>query len=73
MIHPLVIFYLSMCFSFTGIDDTWKYVLVYLCVFGVTIALSWVSYTYFEKRFLELKEKYTKVKSAGSKNFSERS
>jgi len=42
-----------------------NYIIVYFSVFAATIIVSYVSYHYFEKRFLDLKEKYSTIKSAG--------
>lgn len=65
VIHPLVIFYLSKLMFFSN-QSVLHYIIVYCCVFGGTILLSYLSYTYFEKRFLDLKDKYTTIRSSGS-------
>lgn len=63
VIHPLVIFYLAKAISFSDKDNYFNYVVVYGAVFAATLALSYLSYRFFERRFLVLKEKYAVVKS----------
>lgn len=65
VIHPLITFYLSKILIAPDDANVWNYLTVYLAVFASTIAVSYVSYHYFEKRFLDMKEKYSIIKSAG--------
>jgi peptidoglycan/LPS O-acetylase OafA/YrhL len=65
VIHPLITFYLSKIIVVTDRNDVLNYIIVYFSVFAATIIVSYVSYHYFEKRFLDLKEKYSTIKSAG--------
>jgi len=58
VIHPLVIFYLSRIIKFSSMDFTLGYVLVYFSVFSVTIFVAFLTFEFFEKRFLLLKVKY---------------
>lgn len=67
VIHPLLILYLSKLIHFTDRTNMTSHLIVYLLVFISTILISYLSYEYFEKRFLLIKEKYTSIKSSGSK------
>jgi peptidoglycan/LPS O-acetylase OafA/YrhL len=58
VIHPLVIFYLSRIIRFSSEAFTLDYVLVYFSVFSITILLAFLSFEFFEKKFLLLKVKY---------------
>lgn len=71
VIHPLVIFIMAeYIFPHFNTEGTVKYIVVYSSGFCITIFISWLSYTYFEKYFLKLKEKVTAVRSSGTKYFS---
>lgn len=63
VIHPLVIFYLSKIISFEEATSVLNYLVVYACVFTTTILFAYLSYNFFEKRFLRLKEKYSTISS----------
>ena len=63
VIHPLIIFYLSKIIFFSNKTGVLDYMLVYFLVFATTIAISYISYHYFEKRFLNMKDKYSTIKS----------
>lgn len=67
VIHPIIIFYISKIIHFTDKTNIYNYVLVYCLVFFTTILLSYLSYEYFEKRFLSLKLKFTTINSTNSK------
>lgn len=70
VIHPLVIFIMhKYLFSHLNTEGAFKYILVYTGAFSLTIFCSWLSYEFFEKHFLRLKEKVTAVKSSGTKYF----
>jgi peptidoglycan/LPS O-acetylase OafA/YrhL len=64
VIHPLVIFYLAKMISFPDKASYLQYGAVYVIVFAVTLFISYLSYRFFEKRFLVLKEKYVVVQSS---------
>lgn len=71
VIHPLIIFTMyTYLFPHVNIEGMARYILVYSSGFLLTIFVSWLSYTYFEKYFLKLKEKVTAVRSSGTKYFS---
>jgi peptidoglycan/LPS O-acetylase OafA/YrhL len=63
VLHPLIIFYISKVLTFSD-KSVFSYLLVYVSVFTATILLAYLSYTFFEKRFLLLKER----KYAGVQN-----
>jgi len=63
MIHPLVLFYLAKVISLTDAGNLLNYLGVYGAVFGTTILVAHLSYRYFEKPFLRMKDRYSAVKS----------
>jgi peptidoglycan/LPS O-acetylase OafA/YrhL len=65
IIHPMVLFGISLLVKHRQFSFYSKYIIVYVGGFGVTILLAYLSYEYFEKRILQLKRKYTIVKSSG--------
>jgi len=67
VIHPLIIFFAGKLLKEMAIPDLPKYVLVYVVVTCVTILLSWLSYEYFEKRFLKIKMKFTTIASSNTR------
>ena len=66
VIHPLVIFLFYKILGHLS-DSLLNYVLVYVLVTVTTILISYLSYEYFEKRFLKLKLKYTTIKSSSTR------
>jgi peptidoglycan/LPS O-acetylase OafA/YrhL len=68
VIHPLIIFYLSRFMQFSDKSNMVSHIIVYCCVFFTTIAVAYLSYEYWEKPFLVMKDKFTVVKSSASKN-----
>ncbi len=62
--HPLLIFLLAKLIAPLRLPLPLKYALVLLSVVGGTIAVAWLSYTYFEHYFLKLKERFTVIKSS---------
>lgn len=66
IIHPLVILILSKMFIHLEINRFVKYPLVYLSVIGVSVLISWLSYTYFESIFLRLKKTFAIVNSSSN-------
>ena len=63
MVHQLVIFYTAMFIGQIQLEPIFKYLLIYTTVLGGTIFFAYLSYEFFEKRFLILKDKYSFVKS----------
>ncbi len=71
VIHPLVIFYLSKAITFSNKTNKYfNYLFVYFSVFLTTIILAYLSYEFFEKRFLFLKERYSTIRSSGTMHYS---
>ncbi len=64
VIHPLILFYLSKLIILSDKTAIFNYLLVYFSVFTTTIILAYLSYEFFEKRFLSLKEKYSTIQSS---------
>jgi peptidoglycan/LPS O-acetylase OafA/YrhL len=71
VMHPLMIFYLAQVINFSNAQNVFSYVLVYGAVFTSTILISYLSYYFFEHRFLILKEKYSTVKTAAAIDYSQ--
>ena len=65
VIHPLVIFGMQRCGGWMRqLAPTFRYVLVYGGVMASTIGLAASSYEFYEKRFLNLKERFSTVKTS---------
>jgi peptidoglycan/LPS O-acetylase OafA/YrhL len=67
VIHPLVIFLLSKAIGKFQSDSIFNYVVLYSAAIGATIALAYISYTFYEQPFLRLKKKYSTVHSSSTK------
>lgn len=67
IIHPLLIFFSSKIISEIHIERTSKYFIVYSFILGITILCSHLSYYYFEKYFMNLKNKFSIVKSSATR------
>ena len=68
VIHPLIIFFSAMLLKDINLPTVIKYIVAYAFVVGATIFLSWLSYEYFEKRFLKIKARFTAVASSNTRN-----
>lgn len=66
VVHQLIIFYYAKFLSMFNIQPLHKYPLVYGGVLALTILVAYISYEYFEKVFLRIKERYMVVKSTNS-------
>jgi peptidoglycan/LPS O-acetylase OafA/YrhL len=66
VIHPLIIFYFSKIFCKFSSVNIINYLLVYVSIIVFTILLAYVSYEFFEKRFLNFKKKFAVVPSSNS-------
>jgi peptidoglycan/LPS O-acetylase OafA/YrhL len=62
VIHMVLILYLSKLFGPLAVNLS-SYLLVYFTVITLTIFFAWLSYHFFEKKFLLMKEKYSIVRS----------
>ncbi len=67
VIHPLLIFLIAKVIGPLSMPDCVKYLIVYASVLSLTILVSYLSYTYFEKYFLTLKSKFVVVNSSATK------
>lgn len=63
VIHPLLIFYFSKLIGHFNTDSFIYYLFIYTLITLSTVIIAYLSYEYYEKRFLKLKSKYTTVKS----------
>lgn len=64
VIHPLLIYYLSKSLIFSDKTAIYNYIILYVTVFITTIFLAYISYFYFEKYFLNMKDRYSTIKSS---------
>lgn len=61
--HPIIIFLYSKYFG-AFINDIWyNYLIIFILIPITTIVVSYYSFNYFEKRFIKMKDKYSRVKS----------
>jgi peptidoglycan/LPS O-acetylase OafA/YrhL len=65
VIHPLIIFLYASILNSLNLNSPVKYILVYTGVLFFTIVIAYLSYEFYEKRFIKLKEKFSVVKSSG--------
>ena len=66
VIHPLIIFYFSKLLGQFNSDNLINYFLVYTFIPTTTILTAYLSYQFYEKKFLKLKLKYSTVKSTNT-------
>ncbi|RDC64108.1 acyltransferase family protein [Adhaeribacter pallidiroseus] len=67
VIHPLVIYLYAKILNIINIHSYIKFVLVYTGVLSFTIWLAYLSFTFFEKKFINLKDKFSVIKSSNIK------
>lgn len=65
--HPLIIFYLAFALNRIQTSLPVKLFLIYTSVPLATIFVAYVSYELYEKRFILLKERYSKIESTHTK------
>jgi len=70
VIHPLIIFILSALWIKIDlkIPIVAQYIFIYISVPSITIFVAWLSYKYFEKPFLRVKNRFAVVESQNSKS-----
>jgi peptidoglycan/LPS O-acetylase OafA/YrhL len=68
--HPLLIFLFSKFLNRIDTQAPYKYLIVYFTILSATVLLSYISYNYFEKYFLNLKKKFTVVSSSATEQFN---
>ena len=67
VIHPVLIFYFSRMLGKFNSQNWLNYLFVYAIVISATIFIAYVSYEFYEKRFLKLKSKYATIKSKNTR------
>ncbi|WP_167400564.1 acyltransferase family protein [Flavobacterium psychrolimnae] len=65
--HMLIIFIFSNLFKYIDLQENYKLFLVYGSVISASIILAYISYEYFEKYFIKLKNNFAVVKSSASR------
>lgn len=65
--HILIIFIFSIFFKNIDIQENYKLFLVYSSVVSGSIIVAYISYEYFEKYFIKLKNNFAVVKSSTSR------
>jgi len=65
--HPLVIFYFGLLLEKCNVEGKVKGVMMYSGAVLITIGVAWLSYVFFEKKFLQLKDRFSPVKSSAAK------
>lgn len=63
VIHPLLIFLALQLIGSFAQSPIWNYIFLCVLITGATVLLSYLSYDYFEKRFLNYKSRFSKIKS----------
>jgi len=66
VIHPVILLLLSRIFYSVQLTPLIKYPLVFVTSLICVILIAWLSYTYFEKPFLRLKNRFAIVRSSNS-------
>lgn len=67
VIHPILIFYFSRVIGHLA-DITINYIIIYFFIIACTISFAFLSYEFYEKKFLKLKSRYATVKSSNTKH-----
>lgn len=65
--HPLIIFLLSKFIKNLSLNKAFKIVFVYTIVLGFTFLIAYLSYVFYEKKFIKLKNKFATIKSKSSR------
>jgi len=65
VIHPLVLIGLQNFLDRLSITQAWESFIFFFGSLALTIGTAWLSYTFFEKRFLLLKDRFSVVKNSG--------
>lgn len=65
IIHPLIIFLLSMVFKGIVMPTGIKYILVFASVIASTLITAYASFRFLESPFLKLKDRYALIKNSG--------
>ncbi|MDJ1482405.1 acyltransferase [Cytophagaceae bacterium YF14B1] len=75
VIHPIIIFLVSQLIPKNFLPTIFLYVFLYLAITILTILIAYISYEFFEKQFLKIKNKFSTIPSSSnnpyhSENFS---
>lgn len=65
--HILMIFIFSHLFKYIDLQENYKLFLVYCSVVSASIIVAYISYEYYEKYFIKLKNNFAVVKSSASR------
>lgn len=68
IIHPLVIFFYTKVLGNMSMPFIIKYIIVFGLILSTTIFLAYLSYRYYEKRFLIIKDRFSVVKSSNARS-----
>jgi peptidoglycan/LPS O-acetylase OafA/YrhL len=71
VIHPLLIFFYAQILGKFNSPSFMNYLLIYILIIATTVIAAYISYEFYEKKFLKLKEKFATVKSTNTKNIGE--
>jgi peptidoglycan/LPS O-acetylase OafA/YrhL len=64
--HPIIIFFGIRTLNFSQIQTPFNYIFIYLAILSGTILTAYLSYTFFEIHFLNLKKRFEVVRSLKS-------
>ncbi len=67
VIHPLLIFFYEKIFGKFLERTVFNYIIIYYIIIATTIMLAFFSYKFYEKPFLNLKEKFAVIKTSDTK------
>lgn len=67
VIHPVLLFFMVKIIGKLSTNSVFAYIGIYLLIITITIAIAFLSYEFMEKKFLRLKEKYSTIVSADTK------
>lgn len=70
VVHPLLIFLFSKLFFQLNIPSPYKYFIVFFVIIGITIFTAHLSYTYFEKYFMNFKKRFVIIKSSANRSLA---
>ncbi len=71
IIHPLLTFGLARCLPPLQPDQPLNYLLVYAAVLALTLTMAYLSYNFYEKRFLKMKSRFAVIKSQNTRGNNE--
>lgn len=66
VIHPLLIFYFYKTIGHFNSPNIVNYLFVFLLIISSTIFIAYLSYEFYEKKFLKLKQKFSIIKSSST-------